>query len=148
MPDTLIGNTVGFNYGENREKALAVAFPKVDPGVIPLGNRVLVQYRVPKTVTSGGLILPQEVMENEIWNTQVAKILLLGPLAFRNRQSGNPWFEGAWCEIGDFVRVPKHGGDQWTIRSAEGDEVKVALWDDLQLLAKITGDPLTVRTFS
>lgn len=151
---TLEGNKISFFYGKDRAKALAVAFPTIDPDVEPLGNRVLVQYKLPKTVTKGGIVIPEDVRQTELWNTQAAKVLLLGPLAFRNRQTGMEWVEKAWCQPGDYVRVPKHGGDKWTVKVKPGegwgvdqDEVLLSLWDDLQILAKITGDPLSIRTY-
>jgi len=91
------------------------AFPSVDPGLTPYGSLVLVQLRQPKTHTSGGLALPPEVTETDKWNSQVAKVISLGPACFRNRDTLELWPEGAWCTPGKFVRVPKYGGDRWEV---------------------------------
>ena len=125
---------------------LAEAFPDVDPGLQPLGSRILVQIRSPKTKSKGGIILTPDTRATEHDNSQVAKIVALGPLAFHNRNTLEMWPEGAWCKIGDFVRVSKYGGDRWLV--PVGDESAVfALFNDLDLLGKITGDPLSVRAF-
>jgi len=147
-------NTVEFGYVD-----LAEAFPACDPGVEPLGSRVLLQVRQAKRKTKGGIILTDDVRDTETYNTQVGKVLRCGPLAFRNRNTGAPWPEGSWCEPGDFVRMPKYGGDRWSIKlwnedgtARRGDdgkqeEVLVVLFDDLHLQVKIVGDPTQVKAF-
>ena len=42
---------------------IAEGFPDVDPGVTPLGSRVLVQIRAPQRKTRGGIILASGAME-------------------------------------------------------------------------------------
>ena len=69
------------------EDALAEAFPAVNAGVQPFGSRVLVQIRTPRKVTKGGIILATDTKDTEKWNTQVAKVVSIGPLAFKNRDT-------------------------------------------------------------
>lgn len=125
------------------------AFPVVDPGATPFGSRVLVQFRTPKKKTKGGIILTDETVETEKWNTQVAKVVAVGPLAFRSRDKKTEWPEGAWAHPGDFVRVSKYGGDRWEVPIGEdGREHAVfAIFNDLDLIAKVTCDPLTMKAF-
>lgn len=128
--------------------ALAEAFPEVDPGALPLGSRVLVQFRTPKKKTSGGIILTAETQETEKWNTQVAKVVAVGPIAFKSRDKKTDWPEGAWARPGDFVRVSKYGGDRWEVPVGDGKEHAVfAIFNDLDLIAKVTSDPLTMKAF-
>ena len=63
------------------------AFPAVDPGAKPLGARVLVQLRRTKKATSAGIILVEETRETEKWNNMVAKVIEIGPLAFKKRDT-------------------------------------------------------------
>lgn len=136
-------NKVEFAYSSNEE-----AFPTCDPGVLPFGSRVLVQIRSSKSVTKGGIILLAETKDTEVWNTQVAKVVALGPLAFHNRTTLTPWPEGGWCDVGDFVRVARYGGDRWTAKNADGEgESLFVLFNDLDLIGKVTGDPLTMKAF-
>ena len=130
----------------------ADAFPEVDPGILPFGQRVLIQIRRPRTRSAGGVEYTDESRETIKWNTQVGKIIAFGPLAFCNRTTQQPWPEGAWCKVGDFVRVPKHGGDRWEVSvpgSAAGYEnaALFVIFDDLNLIGKVTGDPLTVKAY-
>ncbi len=124
------------------------AFPAVDPGVKPFGSRVLVQLRRAKKVSKGGIILVDETKETEKWNTQTAKVIATGPLAFRNREHLKPWAEGSWCEPGQFVRVPKYGGDRWEVAIGDNEEPALfALFNDLDLLGLVTSDPLAIKAF-
>jgi len=132
---------------------LAWAFPDVKPGQAPYGGRVVVQLRrIKKDVEIGSikLILPTETKENEKWNNMIGKVVALGPLAFKNRDTMQPWAEGSWAEIGDFVRVPRWGGDRWEriVPGEEGREpVLFMTLNDHELIAKITDDPLSFRTY-
>lgn len=128
---------------------IAWAFPSVDPGAKPLGGRVLVQLRrTKKTVTSAGIILVEETKETEKWNNMVAKVVENGPLAFKKRDTMEAWPEGSWCEPGDYIRVPKWGGDRWEVEV--GDDEEKALFmilNDHEIIAKVTGNPLEMRAF-
>jgi co-chaperonin GroES (HSP10) len=136
------GNSVEFSYD-----GLDEAFPPCDAGVKPFGSRVLCQIRTPKTKTKGGIILTGDVRETEHYNTQVAKVVDMGSLAFKNRNTMESWPEGSWCEVGDFVRVPRYGGDRWSVKTEGGEEAIVVIFNDLDLVGKVTGDPLAVKAF-
>jgi len=130
---------------------LAWAFPSVDPGAKPLGGRILVQLRRTKKKTSGsGIILVEETKETEKWQNMVAKVINVGPLAFKHRDSMRSWPEGSWCEPGDFIRVPKWGGDRWEVsvpNEPDEDPALFAVFNDHEMIAKVTGDPLTMRAY-
>lgn len=135
-------NKIAFTYS-----SLDEAFPACDPGFRPYGSRVLVQVRSPKTKTAGGIQLTEELKETELWNTQVAKVLAVGPVAFRNRTTLNPWPEGAWCKPGDYIRIPKYAGDKSIIKSATGEDVLLIAFNDLDLLGEYTCDPTQIKAF-
>jgi len=123
------------------------AFPIADPGIKPLGSRVLVQIRNPKEKTASGIIIDRGSKDAEKWNTQIAKVIAVGPVAFHNRNTLEPWPEGAWCKEGDFVRVAKYGGDRWEIELPNGDVALYVIFNDLDIIGAVTGDPLKVRAF-
>jgi co-chaperonin GroES (HSP10) len=135
----------------SNEAALQEAFPAVDPGAVPVGGRILVQWRqTRKTITSSGIVLVEETKETEKWNNQVAKVIAIGPLAFKKRDTLEPWPEGNWIEVGDFVRMPKWGGDRWEIPFGQKGDEDIALFsifNDHEVIAKVTGDPLNVKAF-
>ena len=129
-------------------KALAWAFPDVDCGMTPYGGRIIVQLLRVKKKTEGGILLVKEDREAEKWNNMIGKIVEVGPLAFKNRDTMKEWVEGVWAKKGDFVRVPKYGGDRWEVK-IEGDEEPVLFMtiSDHELIAKVTGDPLSFKAF-
>jgi co-chaperonin GroES (HSP10) len=128
------------------------AFPVVDPGARPLGGRILVQLRrTKKKATSAGIILVEETKETEKWNNMVAKVLIVGPLAFKNRDTMASWPEGSWCEVGDYIRVPKWGGDRWEVRVPNEDDFEdpalFMVLNDHEIIATVTGNPLAMKAF-
>ena len=128
-------------------EALQEAFPAADPGITPFGSRVLVQIRTPKTKTASGIIIDNGSRDTEKWNTQVARVISVGALAFKNRNSMEPWPEGSWCGPGDYVRVPKYGGDRWEVPLANGESALFVIFNDLDIIGQVTGDPLAIRAF-
>ena len=130
---------------------MAWAFPSVDPGAKPLGGRILVQLRrTKKKATSAGIILVEETKETEKWNNMVAKVIEVGPLAFKHRDTMVAWPEGAWCSAGDYIRVPKWGGDRWEVSvpgEKDEDPALFMILNDHEIIAKVTGNPLVMRAF-
>jgi co-chaperonin GroES (HSP10) len=136
-----------FNYSSADE-----AFPDVDPGLIPYGSRVLVQIRRAKTRTASGIYVAPMARAVESDLTQIAKVIALGPLAFKNRDQGVQWVEGAWCQAGEYVRVPQYGGDRWGVpvpnpTNSSDEYVTFVVFDDLDLIGKVTCDPLSVVAY-
>ena len=131
---------------------LAWAFPEVEPGVEPLGGRVLVQLkRVKKKMTKSGIILAEETRDTEKWANMVAKVLAIGPLAYRNRDTMAPWPEGSWVKIGDFIRVPKWGGDRWEVAVPGEDPLEdkalFMMLNDHEVISRVIGDPLAMAEY-
>lgn len=119
------------------------AFPKVDPMIEPFGGRVMVQLRRVKKTSAGGIIIVDEARSAERDKTQVARVCSIGPLAYRNKQTMEFYPEGVWADVGDFVRVPKYGGDRFEVFIANEEEpVIFAMFNDLELIGKVKGDPL------
>jgi co-chaperonin GroES (HSP10) len=100
---------------------------------------------------AGRIIIVDETKENEKWNNMIGKVVAIGPLAFKNRDSMQPWPEGAWAKVGDFVRVPKWGGDRWerpAPDAGEGeDPVLFMTINDHELISEVTDDPLSFKAY-
>lgn len=130
---------------------LAWAFPNVKPGMNPFGGRVIVQLRRIKKKTAGRIILVEETKENEKWNNMIGKVVAIGPLAFKNRDTMQPWPEGTWAQVGDYVRVPKWGGDRWEIRVPGEDDMEDPVLfmtlNDHELIANVTSNPLSFKAY-
>jgi co-chaperonin GroES (HSP10) len=136
----------------SNEAEMAWAFPSVDPGAKPLGGRILVQLRrSKKATTASGIILVEETKETEKWQNMVAKVIAIGPLAFKHRDTMASWPEGSWCSVGDYIRVPKWGGDRWEVKvpgeDSQEDASLFMVLNDHEVIAQLTGDPLKVRAF-
>jgi len=142
-----MNDPVAFNEAE-----LAWTFPSVDPGAQPLGGRILVQLRrTKKKVTSAGIILVEETKETEKWQNMVAKVIAIGPLAFKHRDTMAAWPEGSWCEVGEYIRVPKWGGDRWEVKVPGEDNLEdpalFMILNDHEVIARVTGDPLAMKSY-
>lgn len=117
---------------------LEEAFPDVDPNFQPFGSLVLLQVRVAKRKVSkdSKVELPDEVVATIQANTQVAKVISYGPLAFCNRNTGEKWPEGAWAHPGEYIRIPKYAGDRWEVKHGDG-VVTFVLLRDLELSGRV-----------
>ena len=68
-------------------------------------------------------------------------------MAFCDRKTLQLWPEGAWCQPGEYVRVPKYGGDRWSVKLEVGDEALVVIFNDLDIVGLDTGDPTKIKAF-
>lgn len=109
-------------------------FPEVTPGAVPCGNKVLVQLRTMKSRTSGGIVMVNETKDFNNGNTQLARVISMGQIAFKHRETGEVWKEGAWAKIGDIVIVPRWGGFRFEV-PVPGTEDKAifAVFEDYTL---------------
>lgn len=94
-------------------------FPIVEPGIEVLGDRVLVQLRREKTKSKGGILLVEETTQTIKFNETVAKVIQVGPLAYKMPDTLEPWPEGPWCNLGDLVRTIKYGGDRYVVDAGD-----------------------------
>jgi co-chaperonin GroES (HSP10) len=94
-------------------------FPIIDSGVEVAGDRVLVQLRRQKVKSKGGIILVEETQQTLKFNETVAKVVQVGPLAYKSPDTLEPWIEGPWCKEGDLVRTIKYGGDRFVVDPAD-----------------------------
>jgi len=131
------------------EQSLDEAFPPIDPQLRPFGSRVLVQIKQPVKKSRSGLYIGSGEQAAERENTQVAKVIALGPLAYRNRTTMEPWPEGDWVKAGEYVRVPRYGGDRYYLPNPFDDETPAlfVVFDDLNMMGLIVGNPLEMRAF-
>jgi co-chaperonin GroES (HSP10) len=130
---------------------LAWAFPEIQAGQAPFGGRVIVQLRRIKK-SAGKIILVEETKENEKWNNMIGKVVAIGPLAFKNRDTMTSWPEGSWAQVGDYVRVPRWGGDRWErfVSTEENGDLNPVLFmtiNDHELIARVTDDPLSFKAY-
>ena len=129
--------TVGF-----APQPMEIAFPAVPVPLEPFGGRVVVQVMRQSKTTKGGILLVEDTRDTVKWNTQVAKLVAAGPLAFKNRETAEAWPEGVWAAVGDFVRIPRWDGDRLEVNIKDDPEpVVFVTFNDAQLLGRVVGDP-------
>lgn len=127
-------------------------FPKVNAGIKPFGSRLLLQVRSPVAKTRGGIVLPEDIKDTELFLTQTAMVRELGPVAFKNRQTLEPWPEGEWVKPGIFVRIPKFNQDKWWVEFdrpgfAHKSKALFMLINDLDILGERTGNPFAIAGY-
>ena len=105
-------------------------FPIVDPGLEVAGDRVLVQLRREKSKSKGGILLVDETRQTLKFNETLAKVIQVGPLAYKDPFTLELWPEGPWCKEGDLVRTIKYGGDRFVVDA--GDDGSPVVFITLQ----------------
>lgn len=105
------------------EKYIREHFPDIDPGMRPCGARVLVQLRKTKKVSDSGIQLISQTTEFNDEQGVIGRIVALGELAYRNRDTKELWHEGVWCKPGDIVVIQRMSGIRFR-REIPGSGVK------------------------
>ena len=116
-----------------KEEYVRKHFPDIDPGSYPTGNQVMIQLRTaPKKV--GSIILANDTRDFNQGNTQVARLVKMGQIAFHDRNSGEMWKEGAWANVGDLVLAPRYGGFRFQVPIPDTeDEAIFAIINDYDI---------------
>jgi co-chaperonin GroES (HSP10) len=113
-------------------------FPHIDTGIEVAGDRVLVQLRREKSTSKGGIILVDETRQTLRFNETVAKVIQIGPLAYKSPEDLSPWPEGNWCNVGDLVRTIKYGGDRFVVQpDDEGSPVVFITLQAREVISRI-----------
>jgi co-chaperonin GroES (HSP10) len=113
-------------------------FPNIDTGIEVAGDRVLVQLRREKSTSKGGIILVDETRQTLRFNETVAKVIQIGPLAYKSPEDLTPWPEGNWCNVGDLVRTIKYGGDRFVVQpDDEGSPVVFITLQAREIISRI-----------
>jgi co-chaperonin GroES (HSP10) len=74
------------------------------PGVKPSGHRLVV-YPIPtKKQSSGGIVIPDTLVDREDMAQVEALVLSVGPTCWKDQPGG------AWCKEGDTILMAKYSG--------------------------------------
>jgi co-chaperonin GroES (HSP10) len=119
---------------KTKDEYVSEHFPVVNPGCRPCGNQVLVQFRTMKSASKGGIVLVNDTKDFNNGNTQLAMVVSLGQIAYRDRNSGEFWKEGAWATVGDVVVVPRWSGFRFEVPiPGTEDKAIFAIFEDFNL---------------
>jgi chaperonin GroES len=119
-------------YEDRKEKVLnpdAIGKSLLERLPTPTGWRILILPYRGKGKTEGGVILPDQAVEEQTVSTQVGYVLKVGPLAY---QDPDKFPTGPWCAEKDWVMFARYAGSRFKI---DGGEVR--LLNDDEVLAKI-----------
>lgn len=151
---------------DKQKEEIAWAFPShVNPGIYPTGDFLLIQYQRAADKV-GAVYLPQQGKEILKANIVVARVLALGPLAYRNKvpnldKNGeilrNPdgsavfeeWPEGAHVRPGQFVRALKMAPDRWGVADPldKHNMVGFGICRESDVIGVVIGNPMSVNKF-
>lgn len=132
----------------NKEQYVVKHFPDVECGARPTGNQIMIQLRTVQAKTKGGIVLVEDTKDFNQGNTQVARLVKLGHIAYKHRDSGETWKEGAWANVGDIVLAPRYGGYRFEVPITGSDEnaifaiindfdIKMVIEDNFEAFDKI-----------
>ena len=85
----------------------------------PTGWRIVVLPYKGKAKTSGGVYLPDQVIDSNEVSTTVGYVLKVGDLAYEDKQK---FPTGPWCKEGDWIMFARYAGSRFKI---EGGEVRI-----------------------
>lgn len=68
------------------------------------GYRILVRPLAPESKTKGGIILPDQFVDDLRYVCNVGKVLAMGDQCYNKKED---FGEEPWCKVGDYVTYPK-----------------------------------------
>ncbi len=119
--------------GITKEQYIADHFPEVTLGFKPAGNQIVVQLRQVKEKSSGGILLATDTKELNKDNTQIGRVESLGQIAYKHRETGEDWKEGAWAKVGDVVLIPMWGGFRFEVPQKDNAPVVFVVFEDYHI---------------
>lgn len=112
-----------------------------DPTDLPQvkGWRVLVRP-IPNAEKVGSIYVPDQYLEHKDLLRSVGRVVCMGPLCYSRTDmllGGNR--KDPWCQVGDFVMLPRYAGAKFSYRG-----VRFLLVNDDEILAVIA-DPQAIN---
>jgi len=121
------------NLGNSIKNDLWITDPieQPDPDVLPSlpGFHILVRPVSVKSLTKGGIIIPDSTKEDMAYLTTIGKVLSLGDLAYGDQDK---FPKSNWCKEGDYVCYGKHTGTKLFYKG-----VRLILLFDDQIMLRV-----------
>lgn len=102
----------------------------LEGGLEPATNKVVVCPDQVEEYTSGGIALPPETLEREVMAQIFAKVVAIGPDAWKKGNFVRP------CEVGDRVMIAKYTGQLFT----GPDQRRYRIIHDLDIIGRVTAE--------
>ena len=108
----------------------------------PLNWKVLIQPHQVQMKTKGGLHLPSVSKDNEEYLTAHGRVVSMGELAFRDRDTGEKWKMSTTPVVGNRVTYGKYAGQKVTVNGVSvlllnDDELTSILPDDVEITSYV-----------
>ena len=117
-----------------KEQYIAKHFPEVDPGSRPPGTKILVQLRTMAAKSKGGILLANDTKDFNQGNTRVCRLIKMGEMAYRHRDTFELWPEGVWANVGDIVIMPAWGGFRFEVPIPDSEDKAIfAVYKDHEI---------------
>ena len=91
----------------------------------PTGWRIVILPHKGVEKTKGGVILSDQLIQEQQWTTNVGLVLKLGPLAYRDKKK---FPTGPWCKEQDWVIFARYAGSRLKI---DGGELQILNDDEI-----------------
>ena len=108
----------------------------------PRGFKLLIEKPKPKEKTDGGILLPDQAIEAENYLSICAKLVKIGPMAWKDRETGKWWNGGPWANVGDWLIIPK-----FTQFRMEIDDKEYRFINDDEVIA-VVSDPTVIKVYT
>lgn len=104
---------------ETQEATLVDGFvPRDYPGQVDLW-RIAVQIPMPPEMTPGGIVVPDEYLDDREFSSYVGMVRSIGPLCYQAITRSQLHLDQAHgCKVGDWVQFGKHDGEK--LRTQDG----------------------------
>ena len=91
----------------------------------PTGWRIVILPHKGVEKTKGGVLLSDNIVQEQQWTTNVGLVLKLGPMAYEDK---NKFPTGPWCKEKDWVIFARYAGSRLKI---DGGELRILNDDEI-----------------
>ena len=108
----------------------------------PTGWRIVILPHKGIEKTKGGVLLSDQLIQEQQWTTNVGLVLKLGPLAYKDKKK---FSTGPWCKEQEWVIFARYAGSRLRI---DGGELRILNDDEILGVVKSPEDVLNASLHS
>jgi co-chaperonin GroES (HSP10) len=128
-PSHFTSDGITFNNGDCAAEIKAIFWPHIRAK----GHFIVVLPYVRPQESDGGM-LPDTLRNEDVHHSVAARIVDIGPIAYTDQEiSGGV----SWCEIGDWVFIPRVAGTRVALRNTDGSDTVLRIVRENDIIATI-----------
>ncbi len=131
MPNRFTSDGISFGQSEDVESIKAEYWPHIRAK----GYRIIVKPFI--RPDNGDILIPQSVLEEDKHHSVHAQVIDIGPVAYTDEKICGGV---SWCEVGDWVFVPRAIGARVAHKHSDGSDVILRIVNEDDIIA-IIKDP-------